>query len=216
MTRAVQAIIFDLDGVLVDSRVAVETAWRAWSFEFAIPFEIVSATIPGRRTRDAITALAPHLDADVQSARIVAAEQHLVHTVVPIAGAAALLAALPQRRWGIATSGTASIARPRLAYAGLRAPDIFVTAEMVGRGKPDPEVYVKAAAALGLDPAQCAVFEDAPDGVAAAMSAGCYTIGVLTWASPQQLGAPVAVRDLRDVAVVVESTQLLLCIETRE
>ena len=195
----VSAVIFDLDGVLVDSRAAVDAAWLEWGSHHGLDPELVLRSFPGMRTRDAIVVLAPETDADVESARIIERELALVDRVRPIPGARALIERLPAGRWGIATSGTAAIARSRLTFAGLPIPDVFITAEMVRRGKPDPEVYQQAAARLGVAAAECVVFEDAPSGVAAAATAGGLVVGVLTWAAPGVLATPYAVQDLRAV-----------------
>jgi sugar-phosphatase len=199
-----RAVIFDLDGVLVDSRFSVERAWREWAAAQDVDPELVLATIPGKRTRDAVVLLAPHADADLEAARIVSRELELVRMEQPIPGAHSLVASLPEGRWGIATSGTIAIATGRLNHAGFLFPQAFIAAEMVVRGKPDPEVYLRAAAALGVDPSACIVFEDAPSGVAAATAAGCLVVGVLTWAAPALLGVPHTIRDFRSVRASLE------------
>jgi sugar-phosphatase len=199
----VSAIIFDLDGVLADSSAVVDQAWIEWGDRLGLDARLILQTIPGKRTRDAIALLAPGCDVDAEAARIIAREQSLVDLVVPIPGAQELLAQLPPGRWGVATSGIEAIARARLAHAGLPVPEVLISAEMVARGKPDPEVYALAAAALGVDPAACLVFEDAPSGVAAATAAGALVVGVLTWAQPGLLKVPYTVADLRAVRATV-------------
>jgi sugar-phosphatase len=169
---------------------------------------LIRQTIPGKRTRDAVALLAPESDFDAESAHIIAREASLVDFVVPIPGAAALLTQLPAGRWGVATSGTYSIARSRLVQAGLPVPGVLISAEMVRRGKPDPEVYARAAAALGVDAGACLVFEDAPSGVAAATAAGATVVGVLTWAERGLLRAPHSVKDLRAVHVTASGRRL--------
>ena len=216
ITRHIMGVIFDLDGVLVDSRLAVDPAWTIWGRERGIERATIAAGTRGRRTRDAVSVLAPHLDPDIETAKIIALEQGLADRVVPIPGAADLLSQLPSERWGIGTSGTAGIAYPRLRYAGLPIPHVLITAEMVTRGKPDPQVYLRAAADLGFDPSACVVFEDAPDGVVAATRAGCLTVGVLTWALRDQLPTPLAIPDLRSVRATLASEQITLHIELSE
>jgi sugar-phosphatase len=206
----VDAVIFDLDGVLVDSRSVVDRTWVEWAARHGLEVEMVLRTIPGKRTRDAVALLLPESDADLESARIVAREAGLADQVTAIPGAAALLAALPKDRWGIATSGTETIARGRLRHAGLPSPEVFVTADMVTHGKPHPEVYRRAASALGVEASRCVVFEDAPSGVAAALAAGCLVVGVLTWAERGLLGTEHAVKDLAGVRASVEGQQLVL------
>jgi sugar-phosphatase len=214
--RQIKGVIFDLDGVLVDSSLAVNPAWAAWGLECGIDRVTIAAGTRGRRTRDAVSVLAPHLDPDIETEKIIALEQGLADRVVPIPGAAELLSQLPSGRWGIGTSGTAAIAYPRLRYAALPIPHVLITAEMVARGKPDPQVYLRAAADLGFDPSDCVVFEDAPDGIVAATRAGCLTVGVLTWAGRDQLATPLAIQDLRSVRATPSSDQITLHIELPE
>lgn len=210
----VAAVVFDLDGVLVDSRRAVDVAWGRWAEAHGLDSAAVLRAIPGTRTRDSVALLAPELDPDAEAAGLAASEAALADQVTAVPGAAALIARLPAGRWGIATSGTSQIARPRLMHAGLPAPHVFVTAEMVVHGKPDPEVYLRAASALGVEPAACVVFEDAPSGIAAAAAAGCTVVGVLTWAQRELLDAPYAVRDLTGIAVTSSHGRIGLRFET--
>lgn len=208
------AVIFDLDGVLVDSRAVVDQTWSEWALRRGLDAELVHRSIPGTRTRDAVLLLAPESDIDAEAAAIVEREKELVEHVVPVRGARSLLEQLPLGRWGIATSGTGPVARGRLAQAGMPVPDVFITAEMVAAGKPDPEVYRRAASALGVDPAACVVFEDAPSGIAAATAAGSTVVGVLTWAPPGLLKTPYAVQDLSNVCATVGESVIRLALRT--
>jgi mannitol-1-/sugar-/sorbitol-6-phosphatase len=115
-----------------------------------------------------------------------------------------LLAAAPDDALAIVTSATAGLASARLAAAGLGLPRVAITREHITHGKPAPEGYLAAAAALGVEPAACAVLEDAPPGVAAGRAAGAFVVGVLTTHSPDQLdGADVLVEDLRRLRAVL-------------
>ncbi len=198
----VSAVIFDLDGVLVDSGEIVDRAWQEWAALHGLDASAVLRSIPGRRTRDAVAILAPAADVEREAAAIIARESALVDLVRPVPGARAAVARVAGSRWAIATSGTAAVARDRLRVAGFPFPDVFVTAEMVARGKPDPQAYLLAAAGLNVEPARCVVFEDAVSGVAAARAAGCTVVGVLTAATAQILGADYAVPDFRSVEFV--------------
>jgi sugar-phosphatase len=195
----VSAVIFDLDGVLVDSGDVVDRAWLEWGTRHGLDADVILRSIPGKRTRDAVALLAPAVDAEREAATIIARESALVDLVRPVPGAREAVARLAGARWAIATSGTAAIARGRLRVAGFPAPDVFITAEMVARGKPDPEAYLVAAAGLDVEPATCVVFEDAVSGVAAATAAGCTVVGVLTSATAEMLGAHHTVTDFRSV-----------------
>jgi sugar-phosphatase len=118
-----------------------------------------------------------------------------------VSGAADLLASLPLHRWAVATSAGRDLAIRRIVGVGLPAPGVLVGADMVARGKPDPEGYRRAAAALGVTPDQCVVFEDTPAGVQAGRAAGAVVIGLLT-TYPTLEGCDAVVSDLRAVRVV--------------
>ncbi len=174
----VRGILFDLDGVLVDSTACVERTWRGWAQDRGLDADAVVEYAHGRRAAEAIAHLAPDLIAADEVATLVRREAVESRGVYPIAGAATLLERLPHARWAIVTSGVRSVATFRIALGGIPTPGVVVTADDVRRGKPDPEGYLRAAALLGLPPADCVVVEDAPAGLAAARAAGMHTIGV--------------------------------------
>lgn len=177
-----RAILFDLDGVLVDSTAVVERHWRMWATRHAMDSELILASAHGRRTIDTLRAVASHLDLDlVQEAELLAeSESNDTEELVVIPGAAELIRSLPEHSWAVVTSGSHKTASTRLRAAGLPVPRAFVTAEQVSQGKPDPEGYLKAATLLGLEPQDCVVIEDAPAGIQAAHAAGSSVIGVTT------------------------------------
>jgi sugar-phosphatase len=176
------AVLLDLDGTLVDSRRCVERKWRAWSRQHGLDVEQVLAVSPGLRSEDTIRLVAPHLDAEAEAAELRRAEERCTDGLAPVPGARELVAALPVDRWAIVTSAWRRLARVRLAWAGLPAPPVMVTADDVARGKPDPQGYLAAAAALGVAPEACIVVEDAPSGAAAARAAGMWVVGLRTMA----------------------------------
>jgi sugar-phosphatase len=171
-------ILFDLDGVLVDSTTPVRRSWRAWAAAHDLPAEAVEAATHGRRTVDTVRQLAPRLDAARVAAELEAAQAADLAGVVATAGAGELLAGLRPGEWAVVTSGSRPLALARLGAAGLPEPDLLVTGDDVRAGKPDPEGYLRAAAAAGREPASCLVVEDAPTGVAAARAAGMPVIAV--------------------------------------
>lgn len=181
------AILFDLDGVLVDSGAAVERAWEQWAARHKLQLHHVLAEAHGRRTTDTIRAVAPWLDAEAESRRLEDAETADTDGVVALPGAASLLEVLPVGSWGVATSGTRSLATARLMQAGLPLPKVLVTAEDVERGKPDPQPYVAAAQALGVEPSRCLVIEDAPAGITAGTAAGAVVLAVATTFAASEL-----------------------------
>jgi sugar-phosphatase len=196
-------LLCDLDGVLVASTAAIERVYRTWAAEQALDGDLVVATAQGRPAREVVRVCAPELDAVAQSELIEAAHIADQERVVAIAGARELLADTPPDRIAIVTSGSDALAAARLRATGLKVPRVLVTADMVARGKPDPEGYLQAASLLGANVADCVVLEDAPAGVAAARAAGMRVIGVLTSHSPSELeGADAYVEDLRGVAAV--------------
>jgi sugar-phosphatase len=199
----VTALLCDLDGVLVDSTAAIARVYRAWAARHGLDGDLVVATAQGRPSREVVRVCAPDLDAAAESAAIEAAHVGDQAGVVVIAGAAELLAETPAERIAVVTSCSDALAAARLRAAGLAVPRVLVTADMVARGKPDPEGYLRAASLLGAAPADCVVVEDAPAGVAAGRAAGMRVIGVLTSHGRGALeGADAYVEDLRGVAAL--------------
>jgi sugar-phosphatase len=200
------ALLFDLDGVLVDSMPSVVRAWSAWARRVGLEPAEVLATVHGRRAVDTIRALRPGLDPDEELAGLVADETTDNADVVEIAGASALVSALPAGSWAIVTSGLRAVATARLVTAGVPIPPVMVTAESIVQGKPDPECYLRGAAELGLAPGRCVVVEDAPAGAAAARAAGMRLIGVTSTHDAAALEpADLIVPDLAHLHVAVEN-----------
>jgi mannitol-1-/sugar-/sorbitol-6-phosphatase len=183
------AVLFDLDGVLMDSGAAVERAWTRWAAGHGLDVAVVLAEAHGRRTQDTIRAVAPWLDVEAETRGLEAGESDDTDGVVALPGAASLLESLPAERWAVATSGSRRLATTRLAHGGLPLPRVLVTAEDVERGKPDPQPYLAAAAALGVEPSRCLVVEDAPAGIAAGKAAGAAVLAVTTTFAASELGA---------------------------
>jgi sugar-phosphatase len=195
------AIVFDLDGVLVDSTAFVEQQWRRWASARGLRAEPFLRVCHGRRAVETIRIAAPNLDAEAEVAAFGPAEESPagVEAIGPLAGAARLLAALPLWSWGVATSGPRLAAATRLRRAGLPVPPVLICAEDVTRGKPNPDPYLKAAKDLGTTPADCLVMEDAPAGIEAARAAGMPVIALTTTHRLDQLPADACTRDLAGV-----------------
>lgn len=195
-----QALIFDLDGVLVDSNAIVERHWRRWAEQRGIPYEKIAAVHHGRPTIEVIEEVAPHLDAAAEAEKKEGQAATDTEGLTAFDGAAALIRALPEGRWTIATSGRRRTATSRLAHVGLPQPETLVTADDIEHGKPAPDPYLLAAQRLGIDPQRCIVFEDAPAGVEAARSAGARVVAVASTNAPEALSAADVVVDrLADV-----------------
>ncbi|WP_208425795.1 MULTISPECIES: HAD family hydrolase [Salinibacter] len=191
MAHSCDAILFDLDGVLVDSEAVVRRQWKRWAEDRGIPFEEVEAVQTGRPAVEVIEEVAPHLDPETEIERL--GDERATDGLEAFDGAKALLNRLPRDRWAIATSGRRRTATARMAHVGLPEPEVFVTADDVERGKPAPEPYQQAATGLGIDPGRCVVLEDAPAGVASARRAGATVLGVATSQPPDALAAATAV-----------------------
>jgi sugar-phosphatase len=195
----VDGLLLDCDGVLVDSHSAAAVAWNLWAKRWAPGFDFHRDVEHGRRIADLVAELIS-TPSDVTAAAADLTQQELDHAtdVVAIPGARRLLDSSPQGSWAVVTSGGRAIATARMASADLVPADVLVTGEDVEHGKPFPDPYLLAAQRLGVPPQRCAVFEDAPAGIAAARAAGVETIiGVGTIAATARVA--VAVADLRGV-----------------
>lgn len=182
-------VLFDLDGVLVDSTRAVTRVWSEWARERGFDPEHVAHIAHGRPSITTIRELLPNADAEAENREVERREIQDVEGIVACAGAPELLAALPAGRWALATSCTRPLAEVRLRAGGLEQPRFFVTSSDVVHGKPHPEPYLKAAAMLGVPPERCVVVEDAPAGIQAGEAAGCRVVALRTTMSEAVLEA---------------------------
>jgi sugar-phosphatase len=173
-------VLFDLDGVLVDSRACIEQVWRAWAAARGRDHRDFLRVAHGRRTSETVRLVAHALDAAAESAVLDALESVEARGLVAFPGVHALLASIPAGRWAIVTSGSVPVATLRLRTAGIAPPGVFITAGDVRQGKPDPEGYLAAAGRLSLRPSDCVVVEDSPTGIAAGKAAGMRVVGVAT------------------------------------
>lgn len=195
MIFSCQAILFDLDGVLVDSTVAVERVWRRWAHDHHVDSDFVMANAHGRRSVETLRLVAPELDAEKENLHVEQMEIEDKEGIVPIPGAKEFLSSLPSDRFMIVTSATAALASARLRYAGLPLPARLITAEDVREGKPSPEPYMKGAAALSYAPVDCLVFEDTPAGIGSGKAAGMRVIALATTYPGKELSTADAIVD---------------------
>jgi mannitol-1-/sugar-/sorbitol-6-phosphatase len=199
-----RGVLFDLDGVLVDSTPAVARVWAWWAREHGFDPDEVVRQAHGRPSMMTIRELLPNADQEAENREVERREIEDVEGVIPLPGAIDLLRALPVERWAIVTSCTRPLAGVRIKAAGLPRPKYIVTSSDVKNGKPDPEPYLKGAQILGAPAAECVVIEDAPAGIHAGKAAGAHVLAVRTTASDTELreaGADWIVNDCAELAV---------------
>src|SRR5271166_983428 len=184
-----RALLFDLDGVLVDSTPAVVRVWTKWAVAHGFDPEEVVRRAHGRPSIATIREYLPHADYEAENRKVEHGELNDLDGVVPLPGARELLEALPADRWTIVTSCTRALAQARLRAAGLPIPERFVTCDDVKNGKPNPEPYLTGAFFLGLPATDCVVVEDAPAGIRAGKAASARVIACRTTSSEPELKA---------------------------
>lgn len=175
--RAFAAFLFDMDGTLLSSIEAAERVWSRWAAQFGIDAATFLPGIHGRRTIESVRSLnIPGIDVEAQAAAITQAEIEDVQGIHAIDGVHEFLASLPKERWAIVTSAPRALASRRLQAIGLQVPSVFITAEDIPKGKPDPACYQLAASRLGYRADDCLVFEDVPAGIQAGEAAGAKVV----------------------------------------
>jgi sugar-phosphatase len=179
-TTTCKALLFDMDGVLIDSTPAVARVWRRWALEHGFEPEEVIARAHGRPSLMSVREYLPNADHQTENSIVERMEIEDLDGVVPLPGAKELLASLPAERWTIVTSATRALAEVRLRAAGLRSPKSMITANDIRHGKPDPEPYIKAAALLGFKGTDCIVLEDTISGIRSGKAAGARVIAFPT------------------------------------
>jgi mannitol-1-/sugar-/sorbitol-6-phosphatase len=206
-----KGILFDMDGVLVSSIGSVVRCWRQWAEHYEVPNAEIYDVPHGMRAIEIVKSLRPDIDAEEGLRYIEDLEMDDVADLVVLPGVKALLESLPVERWAIVTSATRRLLLGRLKAAGLPIPERIISADMVERGKPDPEPYRRGAELLGLRPEDCLVVEDAPSGVGAGLAAGSRVLGVVGTHTAEDLdGAEWIVGSLEGVKVTVVAEGLEL------
>lgn len=181
------AILFDMDGTLVDSTLCVERIMGRWAQKHGLDRKFVIEASHGRRTIDAIREAAPHLNVEEEAKTIDAEELFEREGLVEVRGAQRLLNQLKPHQWAIVTSAGKALATFRLGCTGLPLPQVLISGDDVANGKPDPEGYLKAAKQLRVSPARCVVVEDTPAGILAGRSAGMKVLALTTTFAPEKL-----------------------------
>ncbi len=181
------ALLFDLDGVLIDSTPAVARVWTRWALEHGFNPEETVARAHGRPSLTTVREYLPNADHEVENREVERREIEDLDGVIPLPGALELLASLPVERWTIVTSCTRALAEVRIKAAGLPLPKKIVTSNDITQGKPHPEPFLKGAAILGFPAAECVVLEDAPAGVRAGKASGARVIAFRTTVNEEEL-----------------------------
>jgi len=178
-----EALLFDMDGVLINSIPAVERVWSRWATDRGFNVQEVLHRAHGRPSIETLRYLLPEADHDAENSIVEQAEIEDVADIIPLPGVKDLLAALPNDRWAIVTSCTRPLAEVRIRAAGLPTPALVITANEITHGKPNAEPYLKGAAGLGFAPERCIVVEDALAGISSGRNAGARVIAFTTTAS---------------------------------
>jgi sugar-phosphatase len=207
------ALLFDMDGTLLNSEIPTIRAYTAWAAKYGLdPHEVLKAG-QGRRTADTLSAFSPDkttLAADIDA--LMYRERTDVDGVVEIPGAIDFLRALPENRWAIVTSADRALALARLTAAGIAIPPVLVTAEDVQVGKPSPEGYRLAASRLGFNAHDCIVFEDAPAGLAAGIAAGARVVAVSSTLTEGKLGDVDHIDDYVRMTSTIDGGELVISV----
>ncbi|MFB9985736.1 HAD-IA family hydrolase [Mesorhizobium kowhaii] len=197
-----KAVLFDMDGVLIDSISHIERSLRRWASKHHLdPARVVDLS-HGRNDRDVVKLAAPFLDVEREVRRIQEDEVAEAYRIRSKSGAVELVNSLRSNSWAVVTSGCRAVAEARLRAAGVSAPPVLVSADDVTLGKPAPEGYLSAARQIGVSPDNCVVFEDAPAGVKAARDAGMQVVGVTGTVSREYLFCDHIISDLSEVMAV--------------
>jgi sugar-phosphatase len=199
------ALLFDMDGVLIDSTPAVARVWHKWAIERGFNPEEVVSRAHGRPSLTTVREYLPNADHEAENREVERREIEDLEGVVPLPGSLDLLASLPEDRWTIVTSCTRPLAEVRLRAAGLPIPKCMITSNDVTNGKPSPEPYSKAATLLGVPPTECIVIEDAPAGIQAGKAAGARVIAFTTTvqsSESRQAGADWILNNCADIRVI--------------
>lgn len=204
LTLNCQAILFDLDGTLIDSTIRIQRLWVDWGSRHGIPPQSILEVMHGRRAGETISLVAPHLSVKDEVFALETDEIADMNGVTSYPGAVEMISKLSPGQWAVVTSGSLRVAGARMRHVALPIPEVFITGDDVRAGKPAPEGYLLAAERLNVRPEDCVVLEDAPAGVQAGKAAGMQVIGVATTLPAESLSpADVVVDRLTDILLTL-------------
>jgi sugar-phosphatase len=209
------ALLFDMDGVLINSTPAVARVWRRWALEHGFNPEEVVGRAHGRPSLTTVREYLPHADHEAENREVERREIEDLEGVVPLPGALDLLASLPADRWTIVTSCTRPLAEVRIKAAGLPLPKKLITSNDIVHGKPHPDPYLKGASVLGFPAAECIVLEDVPAGVRSGKAAGARVIAFKTTVQESVLreaGADWVLNNCADIRALETGSGLTLAL----
>ena len=209
-----KAVLFDMDGTLVDSTSIVERAWGRWAARHGIPLEAVLSFSHGRPTRATLEHFLPGRDHTRELEEMDRYEETQLEGILAVPGAVKVVQALEDRPWAIVTSAWRKLAEARVSAAGLPLPKVLVPVDEIRNGKPHPEGFLRAAERLGVAPVECLVFEDTRPGIEAGVSAGMQVVGLLTTVPAEHLNHRPLIRDFRDVAILPDGEGIRLELRT--
>lgn len=210
-----EAILFDCDGVLVDSADAIARIWTEWAEQRLLDPEVVLRVSQGRQTIDTVRNFVAPNEVEPAVEELTKLEIQYASQIRPVPGVLQLVSHLPTQRWALVTSGSSLVARLRLSAARIRPPRVMVTADDACLGKPDPAPYLMAARRLHVPLSQCVVFEDSVPGVESARTGGATVVGVLTSHPMQELLADYCVDDFNDVIVYAARGPMTVLLDSR-
>jgi len=210
-----KAILFDMDGTLVNSTAIVERAWQRWSARHNIPLDEVLSFSHGRPTISTLERFRPGKDHSSDLEELARFEETETSGILAVPGAAEILKVMQTQNhpWALVTSAWRKLAETRVLAAGLPLPTVIIPIDEIQNGKPDPEGFLQAAAQLGVAPEDCVVFEDTRPGIDAGLRAGMQVIALLTTCPPQQLQHKPLIKDFRDIHIQSEDDFLRIQLE---
>lgn len=206
-----KAILFDLDGTLIDSASRIRRLWQTWGERRGIEPESIFQVMHGRRAGEIIQMFTPHLNVENEVRDVESDEVSDMHEVQPYAGALELLNSLSTEQWAIVTSGSRQVTEARLRHVKLPIPSVFITSENVKVGKPAPDGYLLAAEQLHVRAMECGVIEDALAGVKAGKAAGMRVIAVMSTHTRGELQeADIIIQQLADLKLSRQDNRITI------